>query len=81
VGIGLGTGPQSASFADGNDWPTSATARNYGGPLETWGQPWTRSQVESSTFGVGVAVRSAILSGVSVIGKIDGIQLSVHYCR
>jgi hypothetical protein len=78
IGVGLTNGAQGANRAEGSDWPEPPTARAYGGPLDTWGVPWTQAQVKGSTFGVGIAVRNAVQG--SVTGLVDGVRMTVHYC-
>lgn len=58
-----------------NYWPTTTAFATYGGSTDLWGAAWTYSQINASTFGVG-------LSGVSVSYEtlyVDVIQVKIYY--
>lgn len=58
------------------NWPTSEQTVSYGSSTDLWGQTWTSSDINSSNFGVTIAVKCA---SDSEDAKIDNIKITVYY--
>jgi hypothetical protein len=69
-------------------WPTRSTysnphpdypAMDHAGGL--WGTTWTKSEVEASTFGFAVAVKTDQWSGdlYGSIAAVDGVEIEIEY--
>lgn len=60
-------------------WPASDTYRSFGNASELWGESWTSTDINSSTFGVvvGATLTDAGLSGA--IAFVDHIRITVNY--
>jgi hypothetical protein len=56
-------------------WPTSDTTASYGASNDLWGETWTYSDINSSTFGV---VTSAT-AGLAYTAYVDYIAITVYY--
>ena len=77
--------PDGASFSSGNradtatPWPTSVTAKTYGGANDLWGESWTPADVNSSNFGLAIANQTNDPSAFGVIGQVDYVTVTVYY--
>lgn len=58
------------------EWGTSDAYASYGGASDLWGTTWTASDVNSSSFGVGVSAVCGVASGGV---EIDHIRITVYY--
>ena len=61
------------------DWSDTETVRSYGGASDLWGETWTYSQINASTFGVAISVSGPANSGEGANADIDHIAITVHY--
>lgn len=57
-------------------WPSVDTYSTYGGPADLWGETWTASDINSSTFGFAISARN---TGGSGGPQIDHIRITVYY--
>lgn len=57
-------------------WPTSETAKTYGGVADLWGETWTPAQINDSNFGVAL---SAQMATTGVYARVDYIKITITY--
>ena len=55
---------------------TAEVFQTYGSPTDTWGETWTPSDINSSTFGFAIA---AAIGGSVGSAAVDMIRIKVHY--
>ena len=63
------------------NWPIAETPSVYGSGIDLWGTTLTRDEVNSSDFGVAIAIQSRA-AGIllpTVISYIDQVRIRVHY--
>lgn len=67
------------------EWPTTDTYAQYGGSSDLWGVSLTPSDINSSTFGVGIKVVKSLVGGCpdppceDSQAYIDHIRITVYY--
>ena len=61
----------------GVDWPASDAYITYGSSSDLWGESWTDSDINSSTF--GFAIRGIYIGAKTAVGQIDHIRITVTY--
>ena len=66
----------STDKGTGATWPAADEYVQYGGVADLWGETWTDSDINSSTFGVVIA---ATTGSVSETASVDQIRLTVFY--
>lgn len=71
---GVVTGENKASVA--TDWPIAETAATYGGITDLWETAWTAEDINSSNFGLALAVRSSVGTREA---HVDYMQITVTY--
>ncbi|MDO8336193.1 MAG: hypothetical protein Q7T74_05450, partial [Candidatus Saccharibacteria bacterium] len=74
--------PVGSAKGRGSDWSGIDTYESAGTSSDLWGTTWTPSEINNSTFGVGVGTLcfSGYGScGVGSSGKIDHIRITVYY--
>lgn len=59
----------------GGSWPTSDAVATYGGETDLWGTTWTREEINSAGFGVGIAA----VTYNSHVARVDHIKITVYY--
>jgi hypothetical protein len=59
------------------NWPASDAYKTYGSASDLWGQTWTGSDINSSTFGMVIAATWTVAG--SGLAEIDHIRITVHY--
>ena len=61
------------------DWSTSDsdTYTSYGSSTDLWGESWTVSDIESSTF--GFALRAEATNTGAATASVDHIRITIHY--
>ncbi|MBU2578352.1 DUF2341 domain-containing protein [Patescibacteria group bacterium] len=59
-----------------NNWPTTATIKEYGGAADKWGTTWTVAEVNASTFGVHLAAQATTANADIYV---DFIRITVYY--
>ncbi len=57
-------------------WPTSDTAKDYGGDSDTWGATVTPAVINDTDFGVAIAVKA---DAVDSAAYIDYVSMTVYY--
>lgn len=62
--------------ATATHWPTTDTYVDYGGAADVWGAVLTDTNINASSFGVGIA---ATRIGSSSFASIDHIRITVYY--
>lgn len=61
-------------------WPTADGTASYGFVNDLWGQTWTETDIESSSFGVALAVSSKTSAPACISsGQVDNISIAVTY--
>jgi hypothetical protein len=65
-------GPSDRSIA--TPWTTQPVA--YGGPADLWGESWSAADIESSTFGIAMAVR-AVTPGMRADVRVGYVTATV----
>ena len=60
-------------------WNTSDSYISYGSSSDLWGQTWTDSDINSSGFGVAIAVRNVVFGKTNQYGYVDHIRITIHY--
>lgn len=74
------TSTNYAKTTSGDAWQEDADEiETYGGVADLWGVAWTEAQIESSTFGVILAVRNHETSGPSETAEVDHVTVTVTY--
>jgi hypothetical protein len=58
-------------------WPTTDAYQSYGTSTDLWGETWTPADINSVNFGFAISARK--LAGGAQNGRIDHIQVTVHY--
>ncbi|MEK6751283.1 MAG: MBG domain-containing protein [Chloroflexota bacterium] len=71
---GVVTGENKAAVT--TDWPSAETAATYGGITDLWGTTWTAEDINSSNFGLALAVRSSVGTREA---HVDYMQITVTY--
>lgn len=61
--------------ASGTNWPTSDAYRSYGGISDLWGESWTYSDINASTFGATISV----IAGSGGTFSMDHVRITVYY--
>lgn len=62
-----------------NEWPTTITAKTYGGAADLWGTTWTDSDVKDPDFGVRMTNQKVSSSSSSGSNTVDYVKVTVHY--
>lgn len=72
------SGLSTDNKASASNWPTTPTDATYGGASDKWGETWSDTDINSSSFGVRIKVGewSASWTGQAVVGDV---QIKVHY--
>ncbi|MBK5285602.1 MAG: hypothetical protein JJE25_09365, partial [Bacteroidia bacterium] len=71
----IGTTDRISSVA----WPTTNSTRAYGSSTDLWGDTWTLSDINSTGFGVAIAVQRVVGGAFPVAARIDNIRITVYY--
>lgn len=59
-------------------WPATTDGTvSYGSSSDLWGETWSSSDVNGSTF--GVALTAVRVSGATVNTRVDNMRITVHY--
>lgn len=58
-------------------WPTTDTYQSYGTSVDLWGETWTPADINSANFGFAIAAQK--VAGGAQNGRIDHIQVTVHF--
>ena len=66
----------STDKSDVDNWSTTDTYETYGGAADLWGETWTATDINVSTFGVVIAAQYG--SGVPT-AQVDHIRITVTY--
>lgn len=66
----------STDKASASTWPDTDTYASYGGASDLWGETWTHSDINGSTFGVALSVTN---SGSQCIPNVDHARITVYY--
>lgn len=80
-----GTVKEAQDKAVSKGWGWSLAGQSYGGPEDLWGQTWTPSDINASTFGFALSVWLQAyenpLGGTFEYGKaeVDAIKITVYY--
>jgi len=72
----VSTGPNGNNKATATVWPTTSTIATYGGAADTWGYPWTVTEINNTIFCVFLSVSANIAN--ADIG-VDFIRATVNY--
>lgn len=57
-------------------WPSSDTYASYGSSSDVWGETWTADDINATTFGAAISVKTtAALAGPT----IDHVRITIHY--
>jgi hypothetical protein len=67
----------STDKSNGTGWPATDTYRTYGSSSDLWGETWTSTDINASTFGVVISCTNTTTSGVEA--RVDHIRITVHY--
>lgn len=59
--------------------PTTATDLIYGGSTSLWGTTWTRSEINSSGFGVSVTAKGPSTGSPGTTFMVDVVEVTVYY--
>lgn len=78
VRIVKGGAISATNLSAGLAWNTGGTDRydSYGGSTELWGETWTASDINASTFG---AALSGTGTGLGINYRVDHCQITVYY--
>ena len=57
------------------EWPTTDTYKTYGGAADLWGETWSSTDINDSTFGFAL---SALGVGFGT-AQVDHIRITVYY--
>ena len=80
---GDGAGGESAQDkSTGASWSSTDTVDSFGGPTDTWGETWSVSDVNSSSFGVRIQCQDNSGGGpIPIMGyaSIDHVEIVVYY--
>lgn len=70
----------STNKASGTSWPSSDTAASYGtGTTDLWGETWTDTDINASTFGVALRAQNNGGMGPDDDARVDFIEITVYY--
>ncbi len=73
-----GVSTTGSNYAVGSNWGNSSwESATYGGAADLWGTTWTPAEINSSNFGVMIAVIQG--SNGSVVAEFDYIRITVDY--
>ncbi|MDP2598346.1 MAG: hypothetical protein Q8P49_00780 [Candidatus Liptonbacteria bacterium] len=67
----------STNKSTGASWPSTDTYASFGNSTDLWGQTWTPTDINSSTF--GFALSGIGNSGISESAYVDHIRIKVFY--
>ena len=67
----------STDKASGTGWPTSDTYRTYGGAADLWGETWTVSDINASTF--GFAISPTATGAGTRDARVDHVRITIDY--
>ena len=62
----------------GLGWPLAFTAVTYGSAADLWGLDFTPAEVNADGFGMALSAKG---TGGGTVGRVDFIEVTVHYCR
>lgn len=57
-------------------WPTTDAYASYGSASDLWGDTWTDTDINATTFGVAIAVTS---DDSDAVAQVDHVRLTVYY--
>lgn len=57
-------------------WPAADAYTTYGSSSDKWGETWTDSDINGSTFGAVIAAQA---TGPGSVAQIDHVRITVHY--
>jgi len=60
-------------------WPSINTTRVYGGTSDLWGNTWTNTDINSSAFGVALAIKRAAGGVAPINAQVDNIRITIYY--
>lgn len=60
-------------------WPTAATFSSYGSNVYLWGETWTYSDINSTTFGAAISANMQATGGALVNCFVDYCRITVYY--
>lgn len=58
-------------------WPETLAYVSYGGPSDLWGETWTATDINASTFGFVISATS--IGSAKTIIYVDHIQITIYY--
>lgn len=67
----------STDKSSGALWPSADAYATYGSSSDLWGESWTDSDINSSTFGFVIAAK--MFGGVPFAAYVDHIRITVYY--
>jgi hypothetical protein len=72
---------KTTDLKSSEDYPLVGTYKSYGGGTEKWGETWTPSDINSSTFGVALSVIKTGKNGLGAMSTpaVDNIRMTVYY--
>jgi hypothetical protein len=68
--------PSGENKAKSDAWPTVDTYAAYGASSDFWGLSWTVAEINSSGFGLAIAVAAATSAHIA---SIDHVRITVYY--
>lgn len=63
--------------SSGVNYPSTEAYQTYGGATDKWGETWTDSDINASTFGVAFAAQNN--TGTNRQARIDHVRITVYY--
>lgn len=66
----------STNRSTGAAWSSSMSDDNFGGGADLWGESWTYSDINSSSFGVALSVT---LAAGMTISEVDSVSITVYH--
>jgi len=64
-----------------SNWTITDTFVSYGGVSNLWGETWTATDINSSTFGAAISGKNVKISGggAATTGSVDSVRITVTY--
>lgn len=67
----------ATNYASASNWPIVDTYISYGSSTDLWGETWTATDINSSSF--GVALSANMFPETSMTIYVDHIRITVYY--
>jgi hypothetical protein len=71
--------PVGSDYGKTSNWSSSSAYYTYGGSSDLWGTTWSRTDVNSATFGVAFSAEINGLISVLPSAHIDHIRITVYF--